>query len=66
MITHSISMRRKKTSNSFSGKVLSYMNKTGHFTANILNKGHSFYMYWAKCFDLLKQIANTLNYPVYE
>lgn len=42
------------------------MNKTGHFTANTLNKGHSFYMYWAKCFDLLKQIANTLNYPVYE
>lgn len=42
------------------------MNKSGHSTANIPNKGHFFYMYWAQCFDLLKQIANTLNYPVYE
>lgn len=42
------------------------MNKTGHFTGNILNKGHFFYVYWAKCFDLLKQIANILIYPAYE
>lgn len=67
MITYSTSVRRKQAYNFFLEKVLSYMKKTGHFTKSTLVssvKDTIFTCTGKNGFDLLKQIANVLNYPV--